>query len=57
MERSRRSHHNKPYKAFSQFERHAYSVAQAKYQRKTIGQRIASMLKPLKQAMKNTAEK
>lgn len=58
MERSRRSYRqSQQYGIFNQFHAHAYAVASLKTQRKTIGQRFASLLAPLKNALKSSATK
>lgn len=49
MERSRRSHNKaQMYGIYNQFHRNAYSVAESKYQRKTLGQRLAALFKKSK---------
>lgn len=53
MERSRRSH-KVNYGVFNQFHRHAYTVSNAKEQRKTLGQTLASFVKRM---MPNTTSK
>lgn len=56
MERSHRSH-RRDANVFLGFNRRAYSVAYAKQQRMTLGQKMAQMLAPLKQAMRKATDK
>ena len=51
MERSRRSH-RKNANIYASFHRNAIKVSEARVPKMTFGQKFASMINPLKQAMK-----
>lgn len=57
MERSHRSYRQtQQYGVFNQFHRNAYRVSTYKQQKLTLGQRMAKLLAPLRNAMKQSAK-
>ena len=56
MERSHRSHNTKE-NIFTTFSRKAYVREDIKYQKKTLGQRFASLVKPLMPSVRGTADR